>query len=220
MLNTYHITHPSPYFSPYHIHTTEFALSVHVYHNSSSWFIYFLDSKVHYIISQCSICIFHNNINDSLLNSQDCIFYVLCTRAICKVYGLTLLLWVGTLWQYGDSPFFKVLPLASNALLTMFHPLLENVLQTIDHFKISCLRAPFSQLEKPRNHMGQDLDCMVDVLMGFHWSTFSKLNTEFNSDLTPCNFRAFPTMRRELQGKKFRNDQWSAACFWEVGGAL
>jgi hypothetical protein len=39
---------------------------------------------------------------------------------------------------------------------------------------------------------------MADVLMGFHPSTFSKLNTEFNSDLAPCDFWAFPTMEREL----------------------
>jgi hypothetical protein len=43
--------------------------------------------------------------------------------------------------------------LASDELLTMHHPLLENVLQITDHFKISCLRAPFSWLEKLRNHM-------------------------------------------------------------------
>jgi hypothetical protein len=93
--------------------------------------------------------------------------------------------------------------LVSNALLTELHPLLENVLQTIDHFKISCLRAPFSWLEKPRNHMERDLDCMADVLIGFHQSTFSKPKTEFNLDLTLCDFWAFPTMKRELQGKKF-----------------
>jgi hypothetical protein len=102
------------------------------------------------------------------------------------------------LWRCGGGLFFKVLPLASNALFTMLHPLLENVLQTIDHFEISCLRAPFSWLEKPRNCMGQDLDCMADVLMGFHQSTFSKPNTEFISDLVPCNFWAFSTMKREL----------------------
>jgi hypothetical protein len=56
--------------------------------------------------------------------------------------------------------------------------------------------------------------------MGFHWSTFSKLNTEFNSDLWSCDSWAFPPMRREVQGKKFWSYQWSAACFWEVGGAL
>jgi hypothetical protein len=76
---------------------------------------------------------------------------------------------VGTLWRCGDGLFFEVIPLrASDALLTTLNPLLENVLQTVDHFEISCLEAPFSWLEKPRNRMGRDLDCMADVLMGFH----------------------------------------------------
>jgi hypothetical protein len=116
--------------------------------------------------------------------------------------------------------FFKVPPLASDALLTTLYPLLENVLETVDHFEISCLGDPFSWLEKPTNLMGRDLDCMADVLMGFHRSTFSKPNTEFNSDLALCNFWAFPIMKRELQGKKFRSDQRFAARFREVGGAL
>jgi hypothetical protein len=50
---------------------------------------------------------------------------------------------------------FQSTPLASDTLLTSLHPLLENVLQTTDHFEISCLRAPFSWLEKPRNCTGQ-----------------------------------------------------------------
>jgi hypothetical protein len=79
---------------------------------------------------------------------------ILNTRAVWKVRGLTLLLQVGTLWRCGDSLFFKVPPKASNAPLTMLHSLLENVLQTVDHFDISCFGAPFSWLEKPRNHMG------------------------------------------------------------------
>jgi hypothetical protein len=110
--------------------------------------------------------------------------------------------------------------LASDAILTTLHPLLENVLQTVDHFEISCLGAPFSWLEKPRNRMGRDLDRMVDVLMGFHQSAFSKPNTEFDSDLAPCDFWAFPTMKWELRGKKFRIDQRSAARFREVDGTL
>jgi hypothetical protein len=144
------------------------------------------------------------------------------TRAICKVRGLALLLRVGTSWRCGDGLFFEVPPWASDALHTTLHPLLENVLQTVDHFEISCLLgAPFSWLEKPRNRMGRDLDCMEDVLMGFHWSTFFKPNTEFNSDLAPCDFWTFSTMKRELRGgKKFRSDQRSAARFREVGGAL
>jgi hypothetical protein len=116
---------------------------------------------------------------------------------------------------------FEVPPLASNALLTTLHPLLENVLETVDYFEISCLGAPFSWLEKPRNRIGRDLDCMADVLMGFLRSPFSRPNTEFNSDLAPCDFWAFPTMKRELRGKKVRNDQRSAAArFREVGREL
>jgi hypothetical protein len=40
------------------------------------------------------------------------------------------------LWRCGDGLFFEVAPLARDALLTTLHPLLENVLQTVDHFKI------------------------------------------------------------------------------------
>jgi hypothetical protein len=75
-------------------------------------------------------------------------------RAVWKVRGFTLLLLVGSLWRCSDGLFFEVPPLASDALLSMLHSLLENVLQTVDSLEISCLGAPFSWLEKPRNHMG------------------------------------------------------------------
>jgi hypothetical protein len=42
----------------------------------------------------------------------------------------------------------------------------------------------------------------------------------YSSDLAPCDFWAFQTMKRELRGKKFRSDQRSAARFREVGEAL
>jgi hypothetical protein len=48
--------------------------------------------------------------------------------------------------------------LASDVILTTLHPLLENVLETVDNFEISCLGAPFSWLEKPRNRMERDLN--------------------------------------------------------------
>jgi hypothetical protein len=51
--------------------------------------------------------------------------------------------------------------MASDALLTTLHPLTENLLQTVDNFEISCLGAPFLWLEKPRNRMGRDLDCIL-----------------------------------------------------------
>jgi hypothetical protein len=84
--------------------------------------------------------------------------YIRYTRAVYKVHGITLLLQVGTLWRCGAGLFFEVPPLASDALLTMLYPLLENVLQTVDHLKILCLGAPISWLKKPRYHMGQDLN--------------------------------------------------------------
>jgi hypothetical protein len=107
------------------------------------------------------------------------------------------------LWRCGDGLFFEVPPLASDALLATLHPILENVLPTVDHFEISCLGAPFSWLEKPRNGMGRDRGCMADGLMEVHQATFSQPDTEFNSVLVPCDFWAFPTMKMELRGKKF-----------------
>jgi hypothetical protein len=125
------------------------------------------------------------------------------------------------LWRCGDGLFFEAPPLESDALLTTLHPLLENVLQTVDHFKISYLGAPFSWLEKPRNRMGARSGlCMMDILMGFNRSTFSKPNTEFILDLASCDFWAFPNMKGELRGKKFQSDQRSAARSREMGGAL
>jgi hypothetical protein len=42
----------------------------------------------------------------------------------------------------------------------------------------------------------------------------------YGPDLATCYSRAFPTVKMELRGKKFRSDQRSAARFREVGGAL
>jgi hypothetical protein len=46
-----------------------------------------------------------------------------------------LLLRVGILWRCGDGLFFEVPPLASDALLTTLHPLLENVVQFAASFR-------------------------------------------------------------------------------------
>jgi hypothetical protein len=47
------------------------------------------------------------------------------------------------------------------------------------------------------------VDCMANILMGFHRSTFSKPNTEFNSDLAPCDFWASPTMKGSSEARNF-----------------
>jgi hypothetical protein len=166
---------------------------------------------------------FYQNLSSYLIKYSMCDMKITVTlnmRAVFKVHGLTFLFRVGSLWRCGDGLFFEVPPLEKDALLTTLHPLLENVLQTVDHFKISCLRAPLSWLEKPINRMERDLDRMADVLMGFHLSTSSNPNTEFNSYFAPCDFWTFPTMKRELRDKKFRSDQRSATRFREVGGSL
>jgi hypothetical protein len=143
----------------------------------------------------------------------DCFFSKLPTslrmRAVCKVRGLTLLLWVGTLWRCGDGLFFEVPPLASDGLLTTLHPLLENVLQTVDHFEISCLEAPFSWFEKPRSRMGRDLDCMADVLMGFHRSTFFKPNT-IQFRFRPIRFLVFSNHEKVASRQEI--SKWSTVC--------
>jgi hypothetical protein len=86
------------------------------------------------------------------------------------------------LWRYDEGLFFEVLPLASDALLTTLHPLLENVMQTVCRnlqedsgiggfdllitSKFLGSELPFSWLEKSRNLMGRDVDGMAYVLMG------------------------------------------------------
>jgi hypothetical protein len=79
-------------------------------------------------------------------------------RAVGKVRGFILLLRVRTSWRCGEGLFLEVPPFASDAFFTTLHPLLKNVLQTVDYFRISCPGAPFSWLEKPRNSMGRDLN--------------------------------------------------------------
>jgi hypothetical protein len=49
----------------------------------------------------------------------------------------------------GDRLFFEVPPLASDALLTMVHPLLENMLQTVITLKFLALELPFHDWKSP-----------------------------------------------------------------------
>jgi hypothetical protein len=63
----------------------------------------------------------------------------------------------GPFAKFVDSPYYSELelcgaevpPLASDALLTTLHSLLENVLQTVDHFDISCLEAHLHDWKRP-----------------------------------------------------------------------
>jgi hypothetical protein len=59
-----------------------------------------------------------------------------------------------------------------------------------------------SWLEKPRNRMGRDLDCMSDVLMGFHRSTFSS-RTQNSIQITPHAISGL--FQRRKRSSKARN---------------
>jgi hypothetical protein len=135
----------------------------------------------------------------------------------------------GSFENFVDSHYSEM-ELCGDAMTVSFSKFLSwqaiHFLQRSTHFSKTCCRPlisskflvselPFRGRESSEICMGRDLDCMADVLMRFHRSTFSKPNTEFNSDLTPCDYWAFP----ELQCRKFRRDQRSAARFREVGGA-
>jgi hypothetical protein len=154
--------------------------------------------------------VYDYNVTLFRLQIKLCIWYCSFnyTRAVCKFHGLTLLLRVRTLWRCGDGLFFEVPPSASNAFLTTLHPFLENVLQTVDHFEISCFGASFSWLEKSRNHVERDLNCMADVLMGFHRSTFSKLNTPRHEEVWGSGGKASRLLNF---GSKWCGE-WLASC--------
>jgi hypothetical protein len=56
---------------------------------------------------------------------------------------------------------------------------------------------------KARNLMARDLDCMADGLMGFHRSTFSKPNTELNSDLPHAISELFQPLKGISEARNF-----------------
>jgi hypothetical protein len=45
----------------------------------------------------------------------------------------------------------------------MLHPLIKNMLQTVNNFEISCFRAPFSWLENPEIAWGKIWQCSDGV---------------------------------------------------------
>jgi hypothetical protein len=146
----------------------------------------------------CSV--FSLSDNDTLLSS----------RAVWKVRGLTLLLRVGTLWRCGDGLFFEVSPLAIDALLTTLHPLLENVLQTVDHFETSCLGSPFSWWEKFKHHMGRDLNWILCSAC----KKVDRWNPIRTSAISPHEISG------PFQPWKGSSETRNATLFREVGGAL
>jgi hypothetical protein len=65
-------------------------------------------------------------------------------------------------------------------------------------------------LEKPRNRMGRDLN-WIQFSAWKKWIGGTSLeHPPYSSDLAPCDFWAFQTMKRELRGKNF--EKWVERC--------
>jgi hypothetical protein len=95
------------------------------------------------------------------------------------------------LWRCGDGLFFEVPSLVSDALLTTLHPLLENVLQTVDHFEISCFGTPFSWLKKKQKPHGarSELNFVFGLEKMDEWNPIRTLALQFTS--CPMRFLGF-----------------------------
>jgi hypothetical protein len=140
------------------------------------------------------------------------------TRAVWKVRALALLLLVRTLWKCGDGLFFEVTPSASDALPTTLYPLRK---RDADHWSLRNFlpRSSLFMVGKVQKSYGARSE--LNSVFWKKWIGGTSLeHPPYSPDFAPCDVWAFPVMNRELRGKKFRSDQWSAACSRKVGGAL
>jgi hypothetical protein len=86
----------------------------------------------------------------------------------------------------------------------MLHPFLENVLWAVDWFEISCLGAPFSWLEKPRNHMGRDMSGILCPACK-KWIDGTLLeHLPYCPYLAPMQFLVFLTMKESSEARNFK----------------
>jgi hypothetical protein len=97
-----------------------------------------------------------------------------------------------------------------DALLTTLHPFLENELQTFDLFALSCLVAPFSRLEKPRNRMGRDPN-WIPCSAWKNWIGETPLeHPSYSPDLAPLQFLGF--INHEKGATRQEISKWSTVC--------
>jgi hypothetical protein len=133
--------------------------------------------------------------------------------------------------KFLDSPYYSELELCGGAVTVSFSRYLPcqamHFLQRSIHFPKTCCRplitSKFLASELPfHNWKSPEIawDEIWTLWRMFFWDSTDPIFIEFISYLAPCDFLAFPTMKKELRGKKFRSDERSAARFREVGGAL
>jgi hypothetical protein len=107
-------------------------------------------------------------------------------------FGDSHFYWVGTLWRCGDGLFFEVPPLASDALLITLHPLLENGVTVVLKEPFFVWRSNFSGASALR-----DWKVATDALTEIGGTPSE--HSPYSTDLTPFDFWAFSTMKRELR---------------------
>jgi hypothetical protein len=159
--------------------------------------------------------------------------YVLCVRARTCVRMYEICMHASIVYvrmpfgKFVDSPYYSESEICGGAVTVSFQS------TSLGKRCTSCNAPPTSRkratdgwslrnfLPRSSLFMVKDAQKPHGVRSGLYdGSTFSKPNTEFNSDLSACDFWAFPTMKREIRGKKFRSDHRFAARFREMGGAL
>jgi hypothetical protein len=129
----------------------------------------------------------------------------------------------GPFAQFVDSPYYFESELCGGAVTVTFSKYLSwqamHFLQRSTNFskthcrplfEISCLGAPFSLLEKPRNRMGRDLNWILCSLWK-KWIGGTPLeHPPYSSDLAPMQFLNFSNHKKGALRQEI--SKWSTVC--------
>jgi hypothetical protein len=115
--------------------------------------------------------------------------------------------------------FFKYLPWQAVYLLQRSTPFSKTCCRPLITSKFLASELLFMVGKVQKSHGARsELNYVFGLEKVDRWNPIK--HPPYSPDLVPCDFLAFPTIKRELRGKKFRSDQRSTARFREVGGAL
>jgi hypothetical protein len=142
----------------------------------------------------------------------------------------------GPFAKFVDLPHYSESKLCGGGVTVCFSKYLPwqamNFLQRSTHFSKTCCK-PLITLKFFASELtfrvwkspeiawaGQDMDCMADVLMRFHRSTFSKPTHRIQFRAHPMPILGFSNHEKGAQRQEI--SKWSTVCstFREVGGAL
>jgi hypothetical protein len=142
-----------------------------------------------------------------------------------KCIVMTTYVW-GPFAKFMDSPYYSKSELCGGVVVVSFSKYLPwqvmHFLQYSTHFLKMCCRPlitskflaselPFHGWESPEITWGE-IWIEFCFWLGKSGSVEPPLeHVPYSPDLAPCDFWAFPIMKRDLQGKKFKSDQQSAA---------